>query len=343
MGPAWTLGVPHSPKTFMPPPPTIERRLSDGQQGTVTIALLVSLGAAIIISLLVVTLIVLRKRKNQSENIPYGVPLPRTHKSKVKSKTSDTNLSLEGDLNRVEKPIHVALHFTDENAHNISLNNPNKLYRAPSSQTLPLFPPMLSSYCLAQNIDPISDHPNERLPFPSLPPLIIPNDPRYSQVGNPAVDEESSPTQLSSRSSSSPSLYSQQTAESAPEYVEIPLNPRFTHEERRKTLLVSALLKARAQRNPNGLVRRDSRVSHIERSESIKSVASIHHHNRPFSKRYHSKKRKVPHSGEMGLVKEVLVTSGLHGSSESLTRARWERGTLVQVPPRVDISASLNS
>jgi len=282
---------PTLPKTFMPPPTTIERRLSDGQRGTITIALLVSLGAAIIVALLVVIL-VLRKRKNQSQDIPYGVPPTGTHKSKVPS-TSMKPL-LENDLGLSEKPLHVTLQFTDENARqdcDTSLNNPNKPCPTSSPHTLPLLSPPLPSSGLHQDMNPINDHPNKRPPFP---PLVIPNDPQFSQTRNLNADEGSSPAQLPS-TSSSPSLYSQQTAESAPTkpgFVEISLSPECPYGERRTTLLVGTLLKARAQRNPKGLVHANSQISHIERSESIKSVISTRHDNQSFSERYRSRKEK---------------------------------------------------
>jgi len=276
----------------MPPPTTIERRSSDRQQGTITIALLVSLGAAIIVSLLVVILVLLRKRKNESQEIPYGVPPPTgTHKSKV----SSTNMKslLENDLGRSKKPLHVTLQFTDENArqgYDTSLTKPNEPSRT-SPHTLPLLSSTLSSSRLHQDVNPINDYHNKRPPFP---PLVIPTDPQSTQTQILSADEDSSSAQPLS-TSSSPSLYSQQTAESAPTkpgLVEISLSPECPHSERRTTLLVGTLLKARAQRNPKGLAHENSQISHIERSESIKSVISTRHDSRPFSERYRSRKEK---------------------------------------------------
>jgi len=277
----------------MPPPTTIERRFSDGQRGTITVALLVSLGAAIIVALLVVILVLLRKRKNQSQDIPYGVPPPiGTHKSKI----SGTYMKplLENDLDRSEKPLHVTLQFTDENARqgrDTSSHNPNEPSRTSSPHPLPLPSSTLSSSGPHQDVNPINDHPNKR---PSFPPLVIPNDPQCSQTRNLNADEGSSPAQLPS-TTSSPSLYSQQTAESAPikpGFFEIPLSPECPYGERRTTLLVGTLLKTRAQRNPKGLVHANSQISHIEHSESIRSVIFTRHDSQSFSERYRSKKEK---------------------------------------------------
>jgi len=286
----------------MPPSPTIERRLSDGQRGTITVALLVSLGAAIIVAVLVVILVLLRKRKNKSQDIPYGVPLPTgTHKSKV----SSTNMKplLESDLGRSEKPLHVTLQFTNENVRqdcDTSLNNPNKPSCTSSPHTLPLPSSTLPSSGLHQDMNPINDHPNKRPPFL---PLVIPNDPQCSQTRNLNADEGSSPAHLPS-TSSSPSLYSQQTAESAPTkpgFVEIPLSPECPYDERRTTLLVGTLLKARAQRNPKGLVHANSQISHIERSESIKSVIPTRHDNQSFQNDIVQK--RIPHVADTGVSK----------------------------------------
>ncbi|KXN82663.1 hypothetical protein AN958_02340 [Leucoagaricus sp. SymC.cos] len=152
-------------------------------------------------------------------------------------------------------------------------------------------------------------------------------------------------------SSLTASHYSQSTAEPTPSVYETsypsPLLQEFGYNvpqsgegSHRSDTQVGILLKARAQRNPDGLVRTSSQVSHIERSGSIKSVASINHDNRSYAKRYRSKKRKVTDQvGEMEVVKETSEVGSLRSRSNSSPVYPWDH-SLVQLPPPV---ASLRS
>ncbi|KAF9444117.1 hypothetical protein P691DRAFT_807873 [Macrolepiota fuliginosa MF-IS2] len=328
--------------------PSSERTSEPGAKGSeVALAIVIPIAAAVILGAVVLLIIFIRRRRRTQNESHYRITAQdkRTHKANASDASIDPLLvnaiRINWDLGEKDHP--PPRRPTDETVHDnrdILSDNPAGLYHLPSSQTfIPAasFSPTPSSFCLPHGPDvkTPSDYQHqstsaERPPLPPLPPLIIPASRSvhsYSRSQNyAAVAEESSISSCSSASS----LYSQQTAESPPSsptvtYLHLPLSQELSQEtvpgdgvQRTDTQLVGNLLKARAQRNPDGLVRASSQVSHIERTGSIKSVASIHKDTRPYGRRYRSKKQKVTHNGPMEVVKEALLEDGsLRSRSDS--------------------------
>ncbi|KAF5360958.1 hypothetical protein D9756_005165 [Leucocoprinus leucothites] len=352
-----------APSTNIEPRSTSEQ---NGQSGTIVIAVLVSIGGAIVLSFVVVAiLLVLRRKRRPADDIPYRVSPPALRSHKINLSDASMNPLLKADWDYSEKFAPPTRRSTDEvtrEDRDILSNNPSGLYHIPSLHTLnhSTFSPTPSSYCLPHGPDAktVSDHhspltaTSERPPLPPLPPLVIPDQLRYSQPWHAGTAEEGSfQIHTLSRASSTSSHYSQPTAESTPvtpEYFQMPLSQELAYEapqyeeglHRGETQVVGTLLKARARRNPNGLVRTSSQVSQIERSGSIKSVASIHHDNRPYAKRYRSKKGRSNHIGEMEVVKEASEGGSLRSRSDSSATTHWDSGLLVQMPPRAAVPHS---
>ncbi|KAF7783298.1 hypothetical protein Agabi119p4_2674 [Agaricus bisporus var. burnettii] len=257
-----------------------------------------------------------------------GYPKPYPSHSRFPSDSNSKLLlpELNNDRVYVERPVPVRRTGPEEH---IASNNPTGQHYIQSSRQSSRSPdhaPAASTFCLL-GMDVISSSNNPYLsprpplprpPLPPLPPLIIPQKgiDRFasSQIPSTVAEESALPQQSAGYASSGSSTYSQSTPNSPshPTYVIAPLNeaasPPLKQEEeglaRGNTAFVGTLLKARAERNPGGLVRGASVVSHIERTGSIKSVG-----DKRYARRYRAKK-----SGRIEDMPKALQ-QGLHRGS----------------------------
>lgn len=333
----------------MIPPANFNRRAEPVRRGSLALAVAIGVGAALLlVGILVVLILLIRRRKRRANAAPsYHVSAPPLRSHAHEQNKSDASVNpllmqeIKGDWDYKEKFVPPPRRSTDEERgdRDIISNNLAGLYHIPSSHAHSPISPAPSSFCLhGLDTKSFADHPyrtppTERPPLPPLPPLIIPDNRHtgwYFQSQIPAtVAEEQLPSQPPSSCPSSVSLYSQTTAETpsgspAPHF-HIPLPQEVTFEplppeddglQRGDTYLVGNLLKARAQRNPGGLIRASSQISHIERTGSIKSVGPIHGSDRPYARRYRSKK-KSRLTLDMDVVKEGSEAGSLRSRSDS--------------------------
>lgn len=207
---------------------------------------------------------------------------------------SSTLQEMNGGLDHIARP--VPIHRTIEE--DIISNNPTGQYRVPISRPASQgsdHTPAGSSFCFAgTDVTPSSD--NRYLSHrPSLPPFTIPTDTFILHQTSPTPAEEQVPSKNPARRAScASSAYSQTTAHSPPSQIYLPiqanravssdLDPR---EDRVDISFVGSLLRARAERNPDGLVRGSTSVSRIERDGSIQSIGGP---GQSYPQRYRDKK-----------------------------------------------------
>lgn len=349
----------------MAPSAELVRRTSSAQGGQIALAVAIGVAAALLLGILIVSIILFRRRRRAATQY-HPSPAERAHKVNLSDASVDPLLikAIKNDGALREKASLPTLRSADEitryNRNSLSINTTG-LYHLPSAETLSptaaLSPAASSSFCLPHNPDTRSFNDQQhqppsmqRPPLPPLPPLVIPSGQSTNSYSNVAalVEEPPSPSRPPSSCPSSSSLYSQPTAESPPTtppatYLHLPLSQELTYEtapeeagfQRDDTYLVGNLLKARAQRNPAGLVRASSQVSHIERMGSIRSVGPLREDDRPFARRYRSKKRKVRRDSGMEVVNEVLPEDTSFRGRSNSPASHYNTTPLIKPPSPV--------
>jgi len=344
----------------MAPSTKLVRRASTLQRNDIAWIVGIAVAGFLLLCLIILAFVLIRRwRKRRLANEHYTSPsASRAHKFNLSDTSSNPLLEEEirGEWRSQEKqlpPIRQSIEEVIRDDRDIRVKDPMPTY--------PLFLPQTPNPSIASpsrsthRLDPgrsIDKHYHFTSPErPPLPPLVIPNGqiiyPQSLPRATAVVAEETPPTQPPSSCPSPESLYSQLTMDSSSQsssaatYFHLPLTQEMIYGaespgeglKRGDTHLVGNLLKARAQRNPAGLVRTSSQVSRIERTGSIKSVVAIDKNERPYSRRYRSKKKKTRQDNDMEVVMEGSSENGsLRGPSSSYPPP-WDPTLFVQTPP----------
>lgn len=313
----------------------------------------------LLLCLIVISFFLIRRwRKRRLANERYiSSSADRTHKLSLSDASSNPLLKPEtrGEWRSREKqlpPVRQSIEEVIRDNRETRVTDPTRTYSLFLAQTPNLS--IASSSHSAQRLDPdrpVDKHYQITSPErPPLPPLVIPNGqivyPQSPPRATTVVTEETSPPRPPSSCPSTESLYSQLTMDSSTgsppaTYFHLPLTQEMIYGaespseglKRGDTHLVGNLLKARAQRNPTGLVRATSQVSRIERTGSIKSVVSINKNDRPYSRRYRSKKKKSRQNSDMEVVMEGSSENSSLRSPSSSYPPPWDPSLLVRAPP----------